>query len=129
MGALSVVISVNMLKGRYKASSGIPQVENAKFSLSGWYKYFLCVYCPLCRCCNMCYAVFFAGFCSAVSVRPVKSLYSYSTCLLGFCSTGRMESWFACSPLSSCSPSLYRRLSSPCKMDLVSSVFTSSYTG
>lgn len=62
MGALSGVISVNMLRGRYKASSGIPQVENAKFSLSGEYKYFLSVYCPLCRRCNMYWVVFFAVF-------------------------------------------------------------------
>lgn len=34
---LSAVISVNMLKGCYKASFGIPQGENAKFHLS-YYK-------------------------------------------------------------------------------------------
>lgn len=33
--ALSAVISVSMLKGCYKPSSGIAQVENAKFFLSG----------------------------------------------------------------------------------------------
>ena len=55
--ALSAVISVNVLKGHYKVSSGIPQVENAKFSLSVQHKYFLHGYCPLCKGCNMCWAV------------------------------------------------------------------------
>lgn len=77
---LSAVISVNTVKGRYKASSGIPQVENTKFFLSG-YKYFLCVDCPLYKGCNLRFMVFFASFCCfAVSVclsllfwRPLSS--------------------------------------------------------
>lgn len=44
---LSVAISVNMLKEHSTASSGIPQVKNTKFLLSGRYKYFLNVYCTL----------------------------------------------------------------------------------
>lgn len=97
---LSAVISVNMLKGRYKASSGIPQVENTKFFLSG-YKYFLCVDCPLYKGCNFCFMVFFTSFCCfAVSVCLVKViLCSYYTCLVWFCSADKMKSWFACSPL------------------------------
>lgn len=44
---LSVAISVNMLKEHSTGSSGIPQVKNTKFLLSGRYKYFLNVYCTL----------------------------------------------------------------------------------
>lgn len=44
---LSVAISVNMLKEHSTGSSGIPQVKNTKFLLSGRYKYFLNVYCSL----------------------------------------------------------------------------------
>lgn len=81
VGALSAVISVNMLKGRYKASSGIPQVENAKFSLSGRYKYFLCVYCPLCRGCNMYWVVFF----TVCFVLLVKEILCSCSCLVMLC--------------------------------------------
>lgn len=90
---LSAVISVNMLKGCYKASSGIPQVENTKFFLSG-YKYFLCVDCPLYKGCNLCFMVFFTSFCCfAVSVclsllfwrplsQPPKSTYFITKTIL-----------------------------------------------
>lgn len=53
---------------------------------------------------------FFASFCFAVSA-CLAMLCSYSTCLVGLCSTDKMKSWFACSPVSSRSLSLYRRLS------------------
>lgn len=90
-----------------KASPGISQVENAKFSLSGKKKYFLCVYCSLWE------GVWlhFASFCFAVSAWQVKvMLCSFSTCLIWLCSTDRMKSWFACQPASSCYLSLHRSL-------------------
>lgn len=75
----------------------------------------------------MCWAVFFfASFCFAVSACLVKKmLCSYSTCLLRLCSTDKMKSWFACCPVSSCSPFFMQEsVMFLCKMDLVSVVFS-----
>lgn len=129
VGALSAVISVNMLKGCYKASSGISQVENAKFSLSAWYKYFLCVYCSLCKGWNMCWACFLL-----VCVLLCQSVYLRRCCVV------TPLVWSGCAPLTRSKsglhvaqfhlvlPSLCRRVSSICKIDLVSLGFTCSYT-
>lgn len=88
--ALSAVISVSMLKGCYKASSGIPQVENAKFFLSGKYKYFLCVYCPLCKDYNMCWAVCMSPL---LFLLPFQSVWSRR------CTVVTPPVWSGCSPL------------------------------